>query len=294
VKKKRRRYPASPVEATLADLSRFGFEPTLTPSTYKAIAAAGFNRATLPAAFMLAQLALQCQPITVRGLMYRAQASGLFPSTSLKYYQQTARVVLKLRRAGLVPYRWIVDSTRRRLKPSSWSGLSDFAEDAARAYRLDFWSRQSDYIEFFCEKDAMSAVIEPVTAEFDVHLNVIRGHVSETFVWNIAEEWKEIEKPIYAYYLGDHDPSGLRIESSLNSKLSRFTEKDFEWERLAITSEDFQSDLLGFPVKCSGSWRPYLAQYGDRCVDLGGRRIIKKKYNNRNDNKNKTRNAYTP
>ena len=103
----------------------------------------------------------------------------------------------------------------------------------------------------------MSAVIEPVTAEFDVHLNVIRGHVSETFVWNIAEEWEEIEKPIYAYYLGDHDPSGLKnIESSLNSKLSCFTEKDLEWQRLAITSEDFQSDLLGFPVNRSGSWRP--------------------------------------
>jgi hypothetical protein len=256
------------IDATLADLSRLGIEPTLTRGTYQAITAAGFNRATLGAAFILTQLALECQPITVRGLMYRTQATGLFPSTSLRYYQQTARVVLKLRRSGLVPYRWIVDSTRRRLKPSSWSGLGDFAEDAARAYRLDFWSRQANYIEFFCEKDAMSAVIEPVTAEFDVHLNVIRGHVSETFVWNIAEEWKEIEKPVHAYYLGDHDPSGLKIEASLKSKLSHFAEKDFEWERLAITPEDFASDLLGFPVKRSGSWRDYLVQYGDRCVEV--------------------------
>ena len=256
------------IDATLADLTRFGFEPTLARESYQEIAEAGFNRATLGAAFVLAQLALKCQPITVRGLMYRAQAAGLFPSTLLRYYQQTARVVLKLRRSGLVPYRWIVDSTRRRLKPSSWSGLGDFAEDAARSYRLDFWSRQADYIEFFCEKDAMSAVIEPVTNEFDIHLNVIRGQVSETFVWNIAEEWKEIEKPIYAYYLGDHDPSGLKIEASLKSKLSHFSEKDFEWERLAITPQDFASGLLGFPVKRSGSWRNYLAQYGDRCVEV--------------------------
>jgi hypothetical protein len=256
------------IDETLAELTGFGFKPELKRESYEAIAKGGFNRATLGAAFVLTQLALECQPITVRGLMYRAQAAGLFPSTSLRYYQQTARVVLKLRRSGLVPYRWIVDSTRRRLKPSSWSGLGDFAEDAARAYRLDFWSRQADYLEFFCEKDAMSAVIEPVTHEFDVHLNVIRGQVSETFVWNIAKEWKEIEKPIYAYYLGDHDPSGLKIEASLKSKLSHFAEKDFEWERLAITPEDFASDLLGFPVKRSGSWRDYLAQYGDRCVEV--------------------------
>jgi hypothetical protein len=256
------------IEATLAELTGFGFKAELTHETYQAIARSGFNRATLGAAFFLTQLALECQPITVRGLMYRAQAAGLFPSTSLSYYQQTARVVLKLRRAGLVPYRWIVDSTRRRLKPSSWSGLGDFAEDAARAYRLDFWSRQAEYLEFFCEKDAMSAIIESVTYEFDVHLNIIHGQVSETFVWNIAEEWKEIEKPIYAYYLGDHDPSGLKIEASLKSKLSYFTDKDFEWERLAITREDFMSDLLGFGVKRSGSWRDYLVQYGDRCVEV--------------------------
>jgi hypothetical protein len=58
---------------------------------------------------------------------------------------------------------------------------------------------------------AMAGIIEPVTIEFDVHLNVIRGQVSETFVWNVAEEWKVIDKPIYAYYLGDHDPAGFKI-----------------------------------------------------------------------------------
>jgi hypothetical protein len=104
------------------------------------------------------------------------------------------------------------------------------------------------------------------------HLNVIRGQVSETFVWNIAEEWNEIEKPIFGYYLGDHDPSGLKIEASLKSKLSGFTDKEFNWERLAITSHDFANpQLLGFGVKRkgpAGSWRPYLETYGDRCVEL--------------------------
>jgi hypothetical protein len=181
-------------------------------------------------------------------------------------------VILKLRRAKFLPYSWIVDSTRRRLKPSSWSGLSDFGEDAARCYRLDFWSRQSDYIEFFVEKDAMASVVEPVTDQYDVHLNVIRGQVSETFVWNIAEEWNDIDKTIFGYYLGDHDPSGLKIEASLKSKLSGFSDKQFHWERLAVTPEDFANpELLGFAVKRNGPagcWRPYLKTYGDRCVEV--------------------------
>ena len=257
------------INETLRSVHDLGITPTLTRKTYWNIVDAGFNRACLAAAFVLTQLALQFQPITVRGLMYRAQAAGLFPSTSHKFYQQTARIVLKLRRAGIISYSWIVDSTRRRLKPSSWSGLADFTQAAARAYRLNLWSEQADYIEFFVEKDAMAAVLEPVTHEFDVHLNVIRGQVSETFVWNIAEEWREIEKPIFAYYLGDHDPAGLKIESSLISRLRRFTGKDFEWRRLAITDADFANrELLGFPVKRSGSWREYLAKYGDRCIEV--------------------------
>jgi hypothetical protein len=250
----------------------FEFTPALTPGTYAKIVEVGFNRASLPAAFVLTQLAVRLHPITVRSLMYRAQAAGLYPSTSQKFYDQTARIILKLRREGIIPYSWIVDSTRRRLKPSSWSGLGDFAEDAALAYRKDLWSRQRDYVEVFTEKDAMAAILEPVTAEFDVHLNVIRGQVSETFVWNIAEQWNEIEKPICAYYLGDHDPSGLRIEASLKSKLSGFCNRGFHWKRLAVTPKDFADlDLLGFAVKRKGgrgSWQPYIDEHGDRCVEV--------------------------
>jgi hypothetical protein len=67
------------VDETLAELTGFGFKPELKRETHEAIAQAGFNRATLGAAFVLTQLALDCQPITVRGLMYRAQAADLFP-----------------------------------------------------------------------------------------------------------------------------------------------------------------------------------------------------------------------
>jgi hypothetical protein len=86
------------IDETLLRLrADYEFRPTLTRKTYANIVGAGFNRASLAAAFALTQLALQLQPITVRGLMYRAQAAGLYPSTSQKFYEQTARIVLKLR-----------------------------------------------------------------------------------------------------------------------------------------------------------------------------------------------------
>jgi hypothetical protein len=111
-----------------------------------------------------------------------------------------------------------------------------------------------------------------VTAEFDVHLNIIRGQVSETFAYNVAEEWKRIEKPIYAYYLGDHDPSGLEIEQSLRTKLETFSECRISWKRLAVTHDQFRrQDLLGFPVKDTISGRRrqrYIRSFGNRCVEV--------------------------
>jgi len=259
------------IEGTLAKLRNdIGFDPGLDDETYERIVAAGFNRATLPAAFALTALALAHHPINVRGVMYQAQAAGLYPDTSEPYVRQTERILLKLRRKGIVPWWWIVDSTRRRLKPSSWSGLADFAESAFESYRLDFWSRQPEYVEIFVEKDARVGVIEPVTDKYDVYLNVIRGQAPDGFIWNIAEQWKQIEKPIFVYYLGDHDPAGFSIERCLKRKLRAFYGKDFGWQRLAVTPYDFaNASLKGFPVKAKAAGRKaYIAKYGDRCVEL--------------------------
>ncbi len=239
------------------------------------IAAKGrFNSRTRDKVSVLAQILRENQPLSVRGAMYRG-IGILWKDSSNPCYRQCGALVLKMRRLGLVPYPWIVDGTRSSDKPSSWSGLADFAETVAHAYRKDLWERQKDYVVVFTEKDAMSGVIRPVTHEYDVQLNPIRGDISETFVWSIAEEWKEIQKPIYAYYLGDHDPKGFSIEANLRKRLLGFCGRDdITWIRLAITEDDFHSDLLGFPIKLDKRGlipsyaQAYHRQYGDRCVEV--------------------------
>ncbi len=248
----------------------------LSERTVTRIKQLGFNKATLDQVFVLAQVLIDHHPITVRGAFYRAVSSGAYPNTDEAYYRQASNIVLKLRRGGLIPYDWVPDSTRLRLKSSSWSGLEDFGDTVRDCYRKDFWAGQSGYIEFIVEKDAMAGVLRPVTDEFDVHLNVIRGNSSETFVWTLAEALKDIEKPISLYYLGDHDPNGLDIERDLQTRLRGFLgTKEFTWQRLGITGDDFKrEDLLGFPVRPSGSksWRrrtgDYIEQHGDRCVEI--------------------------
>lgn len=243
---------------------------------FYANAAQQFNRQTITQAFALTVIAGRERPITLRGCFYRAVSAGVYPNTDERHYRQCGNILLKLRRIGRVDYEWIVDSTRRRLKPSSWSGLADYLDSVAACYRRDLWARQTDYIEFFVEKDAMAAVIEPVTEEYDVHLTVIRGMSSESMVWQVAQAWKPIDKPIYAYYLGDHDPAGLRIEEDLRKRISDLYGGFCTWNRVAIGPEDFyRDDLLGFPIKGNRSqqaWQTlhadYLERYGDRCVEV--------------------------
>ena len=224
---------------------------------------------------LLGQLIGEQQPggLTVRGALYRAVSTGIYDGTGKDDYRACGRLVLLMRRYGLIPYNWIRDSTRRKIKTNSWTSLCDFAEAAANAYHKDLWQDQNFHVEILTEKDAMAAILEEVTLDFDVGLNVLRGDSSETFLWELSQEWTDIEKPIVIYYFGDHDPKGLDIERSVCQKLVEFLDgRHLEWHRLAITPTDFANqELLGFETKKSANdrlWRAYVARYGDRCVEV--------------------------
>jgi hypothetical protein len=261
------------IEKALTALVAKKFKSSLEESSVLRLAQE-FNLSTLPVAIACCDIVLEEKPLTVRRVLYRCASAGIVAGTGDSCYNQVQRLVLQLRRKNFLDYRWISDSTRSRDKSSSWSGLEDFSETARNAYRKDLWSRQAWHIEVFTEKDAMSGVLRPITREYDIHLNVIRGQVSESFAWNIADEWSRIDKPIQVLYFGDHDPSGLNIEASLRNRLLGFLPKEKrEWvffKRLGANNADFRnSDLISIPVKKKDkSAREYLKTYGDRCVEV--------------------------
>jgi hypothetical protein len=143
----------------------------------------------------------------------------------------------------------------------------------AQSYRKDFWERPPDYIEVFCEKDAMSGVLEPVTEKYDVHILPIRGDCSETLCQRIGMEWRRITKHIYCYYFGDHDPKGFTIEKSFRRRVEGYAEKPVTWIRLAVTQADYDNEsILGFDLKenpkTRSVWQPYKDQFGTRCIEV--------------------------
>ncbi|MEM9366386.1 MAG: hypothetical protein AAGD07_10340 [Planctomycetota bacterium] len=280
----------------LSRLDSIGWTTTLAPESIDALAALRLRGSSFELAAITAELALEHQPITLRGLFYRVVSTGFFPSTDQRYYSRLQRLVSTLRSEHLIPYSWIVDNLRSTIKPSSWSGLSDFADTVRNAYRLDFWASLDDCVHVFVEKDAMTGVIAPVTEEFDVPLSPVRGYVSDSFAHALGSQFAKIKKPIHCFYLGDFDPSGFDLERSLVDKLGIHSGKKFlfaddsshialaedlakttdlrgafvTWERLSLTEDDFEThNLIELEVKKTDTRASqFMREHGQRCAEV--------------------------
>jgi hypothetical protein len=186
-------------------------------------------------------------PLSVRGVFYRVMSAGAVPKTE-KAYAAVQREVLKLRRSGELPYKWIADSTRWRLKQSSWHDVEDALNDAAASYRRALWHDQDVYVEVWSEKEAISSIVSEVTDKWDVPLMIARGFASETFLWSTADTIQSIGKPTVIYQLGDHDKAGLDAWDAIQARLRHFApEAEMHFERLAVTPE--QIDLYSLPTR---------------------------------------------
>jgi hypothetical protein len=189
-------------------------------------------------------------PMTVRQVFYRAVSAGLVPKTEDAYEKTVQRLLLRMRKREErpLPWRWIVDSTRLMRKPESHCGLEDFQEVAAEVYRKSVWDDQNVYVEVWCEKDALSGVLYEVTEEWDVPLMISRGFSSYTFIRGAAETITQVRKPTYVYYFGDHDPSGLKIDETIERDLRLYAPKaEIHFKRVAVTEQ--QITELNLPTR---------------------------------------------
>jgi hypothetical protein len=194
------------------------------------------------------------QPCTIRGVFYRVMSQGMVPKSEPGYRQVQNRILL-MRRAGALPYGWISDGTRWRIKPTTYSGVDVALADTAAFYRRALWQDQDVHLEIWSEKDAIRSVIQPVTYAFDVPLMVARGFASESFLWSTAQEIVDDDKYTIIYQLGDHDPSGLDAWRDIQTKLRGFAPGiNFGFERIAVTPEQIrQYELPTRPTKKSDS-----------------------------------------
>lgn len=227
-----------------------------------------FELATLDAAIVTA---VETEtPVTVRGVFYRVVSAGGVEKSE-KGYGAVQRRLLHLRRTRIVPYSSITDGTRLRLKPDSWSDIDQMLADAASSYRRALWDDQDVEVIVVCEKDAISGVVYPVTAEFDVELCITRGYSSETFTHSIAQTVQtntfRAGKTTFLYQLGDHDPSGVDAWREFSEKVRGFAPgADVEFERIAVTPA--QIALWNLPTRPTKNTDSRAAKFVGESVEV--------------------------
>jgi hypothetical protein len=236
------------------------YEPRLTNLDDRPIRRTNAEMAVIDEAIMTA--VRDEHPVTLRGVFYRVVSAGVIPKTE-HAYKLIGRQLLKLRRAGEVPV-WL-DRRRHEVDAHACYVVQSErdVDNRGRSYRRALWDNQDPDVMILSEKDAITGVIYPVTAQYDVPLGVLRGYSSETFCRSVADDIDRATddgRQVFVCQLGDHDPSGVDawrafetvVEWHLtdlnpDQESDDWLEEMVHFERIAVTPE--QIELYDLPTR---------------------------------------------
>src|SRR6516225_780469 len=184
-------------------------------------------------------------PMTVRRVFYQLVVRGVIEKTEKEYQGTVIRLLADMRLNGELPFSYIVDESRRRRITETHNNPTEAVDACAKFYRRSALREASDdYIEIWCEKEALAGLLWDVTSEYAVPLMVSKGMPSLTFLHGTAEEIRKAEeagKFTYIYQFGDHDPSGVLIPRTIKSRLDEMCERSGCTgpiiQRVALTEE---------------------------------------------------------
>ena len=165
--------------------------------------------------------------LTLRQLYYQLVSRDILPNND-KQYKRLGELVKNGREAGHIDWNAIEDRGRVLVSPPEWSSPKQILIGAARQFRLNRWRGQDHYVEVWCEKDALSSVLEPVCDRWHVRFMANRGYSSATAMHRGAQRLAEAahsgQQPA-VIYLGDHDPSGIDMSRDIENRPSSLSEK---------------------------------------------------------------------
>ncbi|HEX7456236.1 MAG TPA: hypothetical protein VF303_02100 [Candidatus Nanoarchaeia archaeon] len=214
-------------------------------------------------------LALQTEPISIRGLYYQLISQPKDPiEPGKRSYKRVIRAMTRAREEGIIAWDAFSDKTRRVITPNGWTDINQFAAEMPRYFRRERQQTQEQYLELWVEKEALVHLFEPYAYEFGITVRVGRGYNSGSALNEFAKKAQEEYRSIKVLYFGDWDPSGLDIDRSFDEKLMVNFDTFVEVERVALTEYDTTA-LPHNPVKKTDTRaKKYIAKYGDKTWEL--------------------------
>lgn len=196
---------------------------------------------------ILDDYASQGYRITLRQLYYQLVAGDHIPNTQHEY-KKLGYLVNRGRMAALIDWDLIEDRSRSSQSNTHWDSPKQIIRAAAEGYQENRWNNQDCYIEVWCEKDAVSNVIQPVCSSWDVRFMANRGYLSQSAMYEGAMRFRDAEdqgKAVSLLYLGDHDPSGIDMHLDIQHRMEVFlSDSLITIDRIALTRDQIQQYKL--------------------------------------------------
>ena len=179
-------------------------------------------------------------PQSVRQIFYQMLDASAFAYVKKGGGERKVqRLVLQMRREGLIPWSWIVDPTRdTRRWDLAYHDVSDWVCSLRNTFVTDYWTNAVGYhVEIWCESRGMAGSIASAAKKWRSVLVGFGGQPSDTLLYECAERINRRDYPTLVVYLGDLDPHGMMIEEAPRRKLQEQWNCDPDWTRLLVTPD---------------------------------------------------------
>jgi hypothetical protein len=208
--------------------------------------------------------------LTLRQLYYQLVSKNIIANQQ-REYKRLGDLLSKARLAGLIDWDVIEDRVRRPIRASQWSSIKSLVDSAVFSFRLPRWESQPCYLELWCEKDALSSVLEPICDDRHVTLMVNRGYSSSSAMYDAAGRitYAAKDRPAQIIYLGDFDPSGEDMVRDIRDRMKTFR-TEVEVTKLALNPDQIeQYKLPPNPAKMSDSRaQGFVDQHGSNSYEV--------------------------
>ena len=173
--------------------------------------------------------------LTLRQLYYQLVSKDVIPNND-KEYTKLSNILKKGRMAGVVDWASIEDRVRIPKIPYYVRDVKQAIKDTIEQYRIDRMRGQSNKIEIWVEKDALSNVLYRVSSKYHIRLMVNRGYSSVSAMY---DAYKRLNNGDVILYFGDHDPSGMDMIRDVKDRLAEFG-IDIDVRPVALTMEQIK------------------------------------------------------
>ena len=200
-------------------------------------------------------------PLTIRQVFYALVGAERLDKTE-QAYARLGEHLNRARRARVIPFEAIRDDGVVTIHADYFDGIEDFHEDTgrrARQYRRDRQAGQAQRIELWSEAAGMAGQLARVADDYSVPVFSAGGFASLSAVRMIANRALRSSRPTLLLHVGDLDPSGESIFTSITEDAAAFVRDDrvlhttrLDAQRVALTVEQVELfSLPTAPVKAS-------------------------------------------